>query len=155
MCACVLFAFNHAAVKYINEIRKQKKILKEYRSHLQRSKGHEVMYDTMDPTDVDRKIKAANKSLEEAEEKIREINSTGLDKISAQDLSLLLRDLGHPTSLVSFVWFGDPCSFVSFVWFLPSLLMRDRIVGTIDRWKFEKGMNRESSSSHLSISSFL
>ena len=96
VCACF-----HHAVKHINEIRKQKKILKEYKSHLQRSKGHEVMYDTMDPKDVDDRIDAANNSLDEAEDKIREINESGLEKISAQDLSLLLRDLGHPCSPVS------------------------------------------------------
>ena len=91
----------HDAVKHINDIRKQKKILKEYRSHLQRAKGHEVMYDTMDPKAVDNQITAANKALEDAEDKIREINESGIDKISDLDLSLLLRDLGHPASLVS------------------------------------------------------
>ena len=85
----------------MNEIRKQKKVLKEYRSHLQRVKGHEVMYDTMDPTLVDKQITAAKTALEDAEDKIREINESGIDKISDLDLSLLLRDLGHPASLVS------------------------------------------------------
>ena len=85
----------------MNEVRKQKKVLKEYRSHLQRVKGHEVMYDTMDPKAVDNQITAANKALEDAEDKIREINESGIDKISDLDLSLLLRDLGHPASIVS------------------------------------------------------
>jgi len=88
-------------IKHINDIRKQKKILKEYRSHLQRAKGHEVMYDTMDPKDVDKQISAANNALEDAENKIQEINESGIDKISDLDLSLLLRDLGHPASLAT------------------------------------------------------
>ena len=103
----IIFACFHHAVKYINDIRKQKKILKEYRSHLQRSKGHEVMYDTVDPKAMDKHIDAANNALDEAEEKIREINESGLEKISAQDLSLLLRDLGHPCSPVSSRLFQD------------------------------------------------
>ena len=98
VCACLFLSL---PVRYTNEIRKQKKILKEYRSHQQRSKGHEVMYDTLDPKAITSDMEAANVALDEAEQKIREINATGLDKISVSDLSLLLRDLGHPCTLVS------------------------------------------------------